>query len=147
MLAALDEREVESAARRLKADGGTVAICFLHSYRNPEHERRARTVVERLMPEAYISVSSEVLPNSANALSTTVLNAAVGPRMERYLDRFLERVKSLAIDAEPHTIHSNGGLMSVRAVRAYPVRTCLSGPAAGVVGAAPSTSRGLPEFW
>jgi N-methylhydantoinase A len=56
--------------------------------------------------------------------------------MQRYLDRFLERVKTLGIDVEPFTIHSNGGLMSVAAVRAFPVRTCLSGPAAGVVGAA-----------
>src|SRR6185436_325861 len=48
----------------------------------------------------------------------------------------LERVKKLGVDVEPFTIHSNGGLMSVRAVRAFPVRTCLSGPAAGVVGAA-----------
>ena len=97
-----------------------------------------REAIERLMPEAYVSVSSEVLPEfrEFERLSTTVLNAAVGPRMERYLDRFLERVKGLGIGLEPFTIHSNGGLMSVRAVRAFPVRTCLSGPAAGVVGAA-----------
>ena len=138
VLSALDEREVEQAAQRLKADGvRSVAICFLHSYRNPAHERSARAVVERVMPDAYISVSSEVLPEfrEFERLSTTVLNAAVGPRMERYLDRFLERVKALGIAAEPYTIHSNGGLMSVRAVRSFPVRTCLSGPAAGVVGA------------
>jgi N-methylhydantoinase A len=65
-----------------------------------------------------------------------LLNAAVGPRMETYLEGFLSRVKNLGIAVEPFTIHSNGGLMSMRAVRAYPVRTCLSGPAAGVVGAA-----------
>src|SRR5262245_48200508 len=138
VLTPLDEREVERAAKRLKADGvPSVAICFLHSYRNPDHERRARAVVERFMPNAYISVSSEVLPEfrEFERLSTTVLNAAVGPRMERYLDRFLARVKALAIAPEPYTIHSNGGLMSIRAVRSYPVRTCLSGPAAGVVGA------------
>ena len=95
-------------------------------------------MIERLLPEAYVSVSSEVLPEfrEYERLSTTVLNAAVGPRVERYLDRFLERVKGLGIGIEPFTIHSNGGLMSVRAVRSFPVRTCLSGPAAGVVGAA-----------
>jgi N-methylhydantoinase A len=69
-------------------------------------------------------------------LSTTVLNAAVGPKMARYLERFLQRVRELDIGHEPHTIHSNGGLMSIATVRQYPVRTCLSGPAAGVVGAA-----------
>ena len=68
--------------------------------------------------------------------STTLLNATVGPRMQTYLESFLARVKNLGIAVEPFTIHSNGGLMSIRAVREYPVRTCLSGPAAGVVGAA-----------
>src|SRR5262245_59318114 len=139
VLAPLEEREVERAAQALKAeDVRAVAICFLQSYRNPEHERRARAVVERVMPDAYISTSSEVLPEfrEFERLSTTVLNAAVGPRMERYLERFLGRVKALGIAADPYTIHSNGGLMSARAVRAFPVRTCLSGPAAGVVGAA-----------
>jgi N-methylhydantoinase A len=139
VLSPLDEREVELAAQRLKEEGvRSVAICFLHSYRNPAHERRARAAVERLMPDAYVSTSSEVLSEfrEFERLSTTVLNAAVGPRMERYLDRFLGRVKALGIAADPYTIHSNGGLMSARAVRAFPVRTCLSGPAAGVVGAA-----------
>ncbi len=138
VLVPLDEYEVEEAVAKLNADGvRSVAICFLHSYRNAQHERRARAVVERLMPDAYLSVSSEVLPEfrEFERLSTTVLNAAVGPRMERYLDRFLQRVEALGIVVEPFTIHSNGGLMSARAVRSFPVRTCLSGPAAGVVGA------------
>ena len=54
-------------------------------------------------------------------LSTTVVNAAVGPRMLRYLDRFLERVKALGIGVEPVTVHSNGGLMSIGTVRSFPV--------------------------
>ncbi len=139
VLQPLDDAEVEAAVRRLQADGiHAIAVCFLHAYRNPAHEQRARAVIERLMPEAYISISSEVLPEfrEFERLSTTVLNAAVGPRMETYLEGFLARVKDLGISVEPFTIHSNGGLMSVRAVRAFPVRTCLSGPAAGVVGAA-----------
>jgi N-methylhydantoinase A len=139
VLVPLNEAEVERAAETLAAEGVTsVAICFLHAYRRPEHERRARDIVERLMPSAYVSVSSEVLPEfrEYERLSTTLLNAAVGPRMQRYLDRFLARVADLGIEVEPFTIHSNGGLMSVQAVRSFPVRTCLSGPAAGVVGAA-----------
>ncbi|MGZ9013943.1 MAG: hydantoinase/oxoprolinase family protein, partial [Burkholderiales bacterium] len=139
VLQALEEADVQHAADTLHAERvSSVAICFLHSYRRPEHERRARAIVERIMPNAYISVSSEVLPEfrEYERLSTTVLNAAVGPRMQNYLDRFLERVEELGIPVEPFTIHSNGGLMSVKAVRSFPVRTCLSGPAAGVVGAA-----------
>ena len=139
VLRTLDEAELERAVLDLKRAGvRAVAVCFLHAYRNAAHERRARAAIERLMPEAYVSVSSEVLPEfrEYERVSTTVLNAYVGPRMERYLDRFVERVRALGIEAEPFTIHSNGGLMSIRAVRSFPVRTCLSGPAAGVVGAA-----------
>ena len=139
VISALDEREVEAAAERLKSAGvKSVAVCFLHSYRNPAHEQAARRVIERILPDAYVSVSSDVLPEfrEYERWSTTLLNAAVGPRMQTYLDGFLARVKNLGIAVEPFTIHSNGGLMSMHAVRAYPVRTCLSGPAAGVVGAA-----------
>ena len=136
---ALDEQGVRDAALALRDAGiEAVTICFLHAYGNPAHEQRARDIVREVMPQAYISVSSEVLPEfrEYERLSTTVLNAAVGPRMARYLDRFLDRVKGLGIAHDPFTIHSNGGLMSAGSVRQFPVRTCLSGPAAGVVGAA-----------
>ena len=135
----LDESAVRAAAEVLRGAGvQAVAICFLHAYRNPDHERRARDIVRDVLPEAYISLSSDVLPEfrEFERLSTTTLNASVGPRMERYLQRFLERVADIGIRHEPHTIHSNGGLMSVQTVRQFPVRTCLSGPAAGVVGTA-----------
>ena len=139
ILRRLAETELEEAIRRLRDERiEAVAICFLHAYRNPVHEQQARAAIARLLPGVYISVSSEVLPEfrEFERLSTTAMNAVVGPRMQGYLDCFLERVRALGIEVEPFTIHSNGGLMSVRAVRAYPVRTCLSGPAAGVVGAA-----------
>lgn len=139
VLTALDEQAVRAAATCLRDAGvEAVTICFLHAYGNPTHEQRAREIVREVMPQAYISVSSEVLPEfrEYERLSTTVLNASVGPRMARYLDRFLERVKGLGIAHDPFTIHSNGGLMSATSVRQFPVRTCLSGPAAGVVGAA-----------
>ena len=150
VLRPLAEAELESAVRTLKAAGVcAVAVCFLHSYRNPAHEARAREALAALFPEAYVSVSSEVLPEfrEFERLSTTVLNAVVGPRMQMYLGRFLERVRALGIEVEPFTIHSNGGLMSVRAVRSFPVRTCLSGPAAGVVGsAAVGRASGYPNL-
>jgi N-methylhydantoinase A len=135
----LNEDDVRKAARELREAGvEAVAICFLHAYRNPVHEQRARELVREAMPDAYISISSDVMPEfrEYERISTTALNAAIGPRMARYLQRFLDRVAELSIDTEPLTIHSNGGLMSVNTVRHYPVRTCLSGPAAGVVGAA-----------
>ncbi len=139
VLVALDEAGVRAAAQALRQAGlQAVAICFLHAYANPAHEERAKAIVREEMPDAYISISSEVLPEfrEYERLSTTVLNATVGPKMARYLDRFLERVADLGVRQAPYTIHSNGGLMSAASVRQFPVRTCLSGPAAGVVGAA-----------
>jgi len=139
VLLPLDDVALAGAIEQLKIAGvQSVAVCFLHAYRNPAHEARARDALSKCFPSAYVSISSEVLPEfrEYERLSTTVLNAVVGPRMQSYLGRFLDRVRSLGIEVEPFTIHSNGGLMSVRAVRAFPVRTCLSGPAAGVVGSA-----------
>jgi N-methylhydantoinase A len=135
----LDEEAVLAAARKLADEGvDAVVICFLHSYRRPDHERRARALVRSVLPYAYISLSSDVLPEfrEFERLSTTVLNAYMGPRMEAYLERLVSRVRDLDIAGELDTVHSNGGLMSVATVREIPVRTCVSGPAAGVIGAA-----------
>lgn len=148
-LAPLDEEAVAAAARRLGEAGvKAVGICFLHAYLRDAHERRAAEIVRGILPDAYVSTSSEVLPEfrEYERFSTTVINAYVGPRMERYLERFLARLNDLGTAAPPYTIHSNGGLMSVETVRAFPVRTCLSGPAAGVVGAAEvARAAGFPD--
>lgn len=139
VLTALDEAELERAVLALKAEGvQAIAICFLHSYRNDAHERVARAIVERHLPDCYVSASSDILPEfrEYERLSTTVLNAYAGPRMQTYLDRLASGIGDLGIPAQPYTVHSNGGLMSIPTARRFPVRTCLSGPAAGVVGSA-----------
>ena len=138
ILRPLDDADVEAVAARLRdAEVEAVAIGFLHAYRWPDHERRAREIVERVLPGIPVSISSDVLPEfrEYERLSTTVLNAYVAPRMGDYLDRFRDRVRATGIAATPSTVHSNGGLMSPGVARLYPVRTCLSGPAAGVMGA------------
>jgi N-methylhydantoinase A len=134
----LADEEVDIAARAMLAAGvESVLICFLHSYHSPEHERRAGHIVRQVMPKAYVSLSSEVLPEfrEFERMSTTALNAYVGPKMGMYLDRLAARLVSLGINCGFDTIHSNGGLMSAKTVCEIPVRTCLSGPAAGVMGA------------
>ncbi|MET3901090.1 N-methylhydantoinase A [Devosia sp. UYZn731] len=139
VLVELDEASLEAAVRKLAEVGvESVAICFLHSYRRPEHEARAKAVVAAILPDAYITLSSEILPEfrEFERMSTVAVNAFIGPRMGAYLDRFRNRVRDVGIPVEPYTIHSNGGLMSADTVFASPVRTCVSGPAAGVVGAA-----------
>jgi N-methylhydantoinase A len=150
VLRPLDEAEMTRLAEALRAEGVTsVAICLLHAWRNGRHERAAKEILRQVMPEAYLSVSSEVLPEfrEYDRFSTTVLNAFVGPRMATYLDRLRARVRDVGILSEPYTVHSNGGLMSVATAAAAPVRTCLSGPAAGVIGAAVVASQaGFPDI-
>jgi N-methylhydantoinase A len=139
VLLPLDAAEVAAAADALAAQGvQAIAICFLHSYLNDAHERRAAEIVRARLPGVYLSTSSGVLPEfrEFERFSTAAINAYIGPRMERYLDRFLGRLSGLGLTVQPYTIHSNGGLMSVETVREFPVRCCLSGPAAGVIGAA-----------
>ncbi|MBM3525821.1 MAG: hydantoinase/oxoprolinase family protein, partial [Alphaproteobacteria bacterium] len=137
-LTTLDPESVVHAVEAIRAAKlESVAICFLHAYRQPDHEQRAKAIVEKLLPGVFVSVSSEILPEfrEFERMSTTVVNAFVGPRMGTYLERFRGRVHGLGIPVEPYTVHSNGGLMSPDTARACPVRSCVSGPAAGVVGA------------
>lgn len=145
----LDEAAVAAVAEDLaKAGVEAIGICFLHSYLRDDHEKRAAEIVRARLSEVFVSTSSEVLPEfrEFERFSTTAINAYVGPRMEAYLRRFLERLQGLGITTAPDTIHSNGGLMSVETVRDFPVRTCLSGPAAGVVGAAEvAMAAGFPD--
>jgi len=135
----LDTAELETAANNLRAAGvEAIAICFLHSYRDAAHEQAARAIVERLMPDCFLSLSSEVLPEfrEFERTSTTAINAYVGPRMAAYCAKLVSDLTRLGFTCDAHTFHSNGGLVSMDTVRRFPVRTCLSGPAAGVVGAA-----------
>ncbi|GAA4329657.1 hydantoinase/oxoprolinase family protein [Pigmentiphaga soli] len=145
VLAELDRDDLERGVSALKAAGvEAVAICFLHSYRNDEHEAAAREAVARQMPGCFVSVSSEILPEfrEYERLSTTALNSYAGPTMQRYLDRLARGIGELGMARQPYTVHSNGGLMSMETVRRFPVRTCLSGPSAGVVGAAAVSAAG-----
>lgn len=139
VLSPLDPAEVEARATALGAAGvEAVAICFIHAWRDPAHERAAREAVQRVLPGAYVSISGEISPEfrEFDRFSTTVLNAYVGPRVSTYLRRLCDRVAEVGVPVAPYTIHSNGGLMSVETARLAPVRTCLSGPAAGVKGSA-----------
>ena len=139
VLVPLAESELEPLIDAIKQAGlEAVAVVFLHAFRNPVHEQRVAERLRAALPAVYVSCSHEVLPEfrEFERTSTTAVNAFVGPRMASYLDRLLGRVQTLGIEAPPHTVQSNGGLMSVDSARRLPVRTCLSGPAAGVVAAA-----------
>ena len=122
-------RRLASQIQRARAR--SVAICFLHSYQNPAHER---AVLKALAREGmYVCASHEISPEfrEFERASTTAVNAYVGPLMEAYLKELQEGARGLQISI----MQSNGGLLSAREASRHPVRTVLSGPAGGVVGA------------
>ena len=134
----LDADAVRAAARKLGEAGvGAVAICFLYSFVNPEHERGAKAIVEAELPGAFICASHEIAPEfrEFERLSTAVVNAYLGPVMHRYIGRLALRLKELGLGVAPHLTQSNGGVIGFEAAAAKPVRTVLSGPSTGVVGA------------
>lgn len=134
----LDEREARAAARRLRDLGvRAIAICLLYSYLAPQHEQVIQQVVREEFPEAYVSASHEVLPEfrEYERLSTVVVNAYLGPVMAGYLRRLRPRLQQLDITVPPHITQSNGSILSLETAAQHPVRTILSGPSAGVVGA------------
>jgi N-methylhydantoinase A len=114
-----------------------LAICFLNAYANPVHEQQAKELVRELNPKVYLSVSHELTSEfrEYERFLTTVLNAYVGTTLDDYLTNLQRSLRRSGIRATPHIIQSNGGLMSIRAAANAPIRTVLSGPSAGVVGA------------
>lgn len=146
----LDEEGVRTAARKLRtARVSAVAISFLYSFVRPEHERRAKEIVREEYPEAFICTSHEVAPEfrEFERLSTAVVNAYLGPVMKRYIDRLAPRLSSLGMSVTPHLTQSNGGVIGFETAAEKPVRTVLSGPSTGVVGAqAIGRAAGLPDL-
>jgi N-methylhydantoinase A len=146
----LDEDGVRTAARKLRAARvSAVAISFLYSFVRPEHERRAKEIVQEEYPEAFICTSHEIAPEfrEFERLSTAVVNAYLGPVMKRYIDRLAPRLSSLGMSVAPHLTQSNGGVIGFETAAEKPVRTVLSGPSTGVVGAqAIGRAAGLPDL-
>ncbi len=135
----LDLEATREAVRTLKTAGvAAIAVCFLYSYLRPEHEDAVATIVAEEFPDAYLSLSHDVLAEfrEYERLSTTVVNSTLGPVMSRYINRLRERMTDVGIGVTPFITQSNGGIISLEAAATTPVRTVLSGPAAGVVGAA-----------
>ncbi|RBM21107.1 hydantoinase/oxoprolinase family protein [Prauserella sp. PE36] len=134
----LTDAEIERVAAELEACGAeSVAICFLHSYRDAAHETRVEDALARRLPEVFVSRSSRVAPEfrEYERFSTAVINSFIGPVVSRYIRRLGERVAEAGLPVGPRVIQSNGGLASTDAVAERPVTTLLSGPSAGVVGA------------
>ena len=136
VLTPLDEQAVASAAKQLKKEGvEALAVCFLHSFRNPAHEKRTREVVHQVFPEAVVSLSSDVAPEFREYFraSTTVINAGLRPIVERYLSNIEDRLRDAGLEGELLIMQSSGGVLTFKAARTKPVFMVESGPAAGVI--------------
>jgi N-methylhydantoinase A len=140
----LDEAEVMAAASKLRdKDCEVLVICFLHSYANPEHEKRARELAATVWPNKYIVLSSEILPvlREFERTSTSVVAGYVQPLLDRYLGSLTDRLARSGYKDDLLVVQSNGGLVSAPLVGRFAANTILSGPAAGVT-AAVSIARG-----
>ena len=134
---AIDPDEVAEVVKTLKEKGAdSVAVMLLNAYLNPENEAKIKEIMEQQYPEAFLTVSSDLSKQfrEYERLCGTVLNSFVGPEVKKYMNNLKKTLESIDID-NTYINHSNGGLMSIDESMKFPVKTALSGPAAGVVGA------------
>jgi N-methylhydantoinase A len=136
---ALDEEGARAIARDLVSRGVVaVAVCFLHSYANPSHEKRVAAILQEEAPDLMVSISSEVSPlyREFERTSTTVMNAYVMPGVATYVEALDRQLRDLGMKAPMLIMQSNGGVATAETVKRFPIRIIESGPAAGVLTAA-----------
>ncbi len=135
----VDIGAVKAAAANLRAAGAeAVAIVFVNSYANPANERAAAAAVRTVWENEYVEISSDILPEirEFERTSTTVLNAYLQPTLALYFTRLETALKAGGFDGQVLIVQSNGGVMTIETARRRPIRTALSGPAAGVMASA-----------
>src|SRR5258705_2762167 len=131
----LSKASAEAAIRRLGTAGvGAVAVCYLHSYRDPRHERETRKLLARLLPDAYVSLSSEVLAQikEYERFCTTVVNAYVGPVLGRYLGNLGSRLRKAGYQGDVLIMQSHGGVATIGDRVRLAAGAVLSAPAGGI---------------
>ena len=134
-----DEDDARAAARFFKAAGiTTIGVCFLHAYANDAHERAMLDVIHVEHPDAVVSISSQVLREyrEYERSVTTLVDAAVKPKVSAYVTNIRTRLDEVAPGVPFYVMKSNGGVLSAAEVVHQPITTMLSGPAAGALGAA-----------
>jgi N-methylhydantoinase A len=134
----VDAEGVRAAARELLAKGAqALAIVFINAYANPANERAALAALTNVWPNRHLAASSQILPEirEFERTSTTALNAYLQPVVGRYLENLVAALAQSSFGGTFHIVQSNGGVMSTATASRFPVRTALSGPAAGVIAA------------
>jgi N-methylhydantoinase A len=146
----LDEASLQPVIDAVQREGTeAVAVCLVHAYVNPEHELRAREVLQRECPGLSVTLSHEIAREwrEYERASTAVLNAYVAPRVEGYLRNLEEELSKRGVGATLHVMQSNGGITTAGKARQQPVQTLLSGPVGGTIGgAALSRATGRPNL-
>lgn len=135
----LDEKALAQIVDQIAETGVTaIAVCLLHSYRNPDHEQKVGEAIKAKIPDVKLSLSSEIVPEFREYLraSTTVINSAVAPIVSTYLASIIEKLHSANINSELLVMQSNGGVYPAESASESPVFMVESGPAAGAVAAA-----------
>ena len=135
---AVNEQEVKAAAQTLLANGClSVCLFFINGYANPQNEQVAAKILRAVWPNEHVSVATEILPEirEFERCSTATLNAYLQPPVANYLARLEDRIAEQKAESEILIVQSNGGVMSVESAKSLPIKTALSGPAAGVVAA------------
>ena len=138
VLTSLDEFAVRDIAEELRQENvESIAVCFLHSYINPIHEKRTGEILRETFPNVFVSLSSEVAPEFREYFraSTTVINACIRPIVERYLQSIEAQLREEGLEAELLVMQSSGGVFTFSAASEKPVFMVESGPAAGVIAA------------
>src|SRR6185437_10471273 len=138
VLTALDEGEVQALVKTFAAlNIEAVAVCFLHAYANPAHERRGGDILRAANPKLFVTLSHEIVREyrEYERTSTTALNAFIGPRVQTYLGRLEHHLRDEKFGGKLNIMRSNGGVMSVRLAQEQPVSMMESGPVAGIIGA------------
>src|SRR5262245_29547166 len=131
----LGHASVDAACAALKQDGvDAVAVCFLHSYVNPEHERAAGEMIRRALPHAYLSLSHEILREyrEFERMSTTVVNAYIGPKVGGYVRSLKTSLGDIGFAGDLSIMRSNGGVMTPEVATERPVAMMGAGPVGGI---------------
>lgn len=138
VIAELDDISVIDVAQNLKQQGvRSIAVSFLHSYANSEHEKKAKELILSVIPNAIVSLSSEINPvyREYERTSSTVINAYVAPKCIEYLTLLESKISAIGLKCQIHITQSSGGLMTLDSSKKKPIHILMAGPAAGVYAA------------
>lgn len=132
----LDEARVREIISEIRRKGiKSIAVCLLHSYANPDHEQRIKAVIQEAYPEAFVTVSSDILPEyrEYERMSTVCINAYVMPKVNSYVRHLETQLRQMGVASDLYIMQSNGGVITAQMAREASARTVLSGPAGGAL--------------